>query len=467
MRVARCDSKCDGYSPIDECMENCLITNYTKPGYCPEENSMSPFEAACLVACSSDSQCSDLSKCCINDCGITCMKPTGLDERTDLPPIPDNIEIRREKSNMISLSWGIKTSKDMIIKSTKAKKDWMYDEQSSIRYLVEERHVLGPRYLESRLSSWFVRHLSSKPHTSIRSGLKTGHWYQFRVAAVNEYGSKGYSPPSIPFKTAEPKSPREPRNLSLSGARVHSDDGKLRILLKWKQPPSDVPIMFYKLYWSRLIRGPTNDSILVNHRSVPKDKNCYEIKNLEIGCQYFLQVQAVSLYGGRKLASKKASKVFNSTDYAKYVDVAGQTGRCDKHDAGLRVKRLICQCESEIEARLAWPVDNLAGSYNISWRQDKSSTLQNLVAKTYITQKTHYNIKGLRKNCTYVVNVQSIANDIQQIKSKNWPHYRTLEIEFITKNCQQRQNNNNQNEIETFKCKRRKARIKKINNDFV
>lgn len=120
----------------------------------------------------------------------------------DLPPVPDNIEIRREKSNMISLSWGIKTSKDMIIKSTKAKKDWMYDEQSSIRYLVEERHVLGPRYLESRLSSWFVRHLSSKPHTSIRSGLKTGHWYQFRVAAVNEYGSKGYSPPSIPFKTA-------------------------------------------------------------------------------------------------------------------------------------------------------------------------------------------------------------------------------------------------------------------------
>lgn len=73
------------------------------------------------------------------------------------------------------------------------------------------------------------------------------------------------------------------------------------------------------------------------------------------------------------------------------MDVAGQTGRCDKHDAGLRVKHLICQCGSEIEARLAWPVDNLAGSYNISWRQDckyfnKSSTLQNLVAKSYITQ---------------------------------------------------------------------------------
>lgn len=49
-----------------------------------------------------------------------------------------------------------------------------------------------------------------------------------------------------------------------------------------------------------------------------QDKVCYEVKNLELGCQYFLQVQAVAIYGGRRLASRKASKVFNSTDYEKY-----------------------------------------------------------------------------------------------------------------------------------------------------
>ena len=148
----------------------------------------------------------------------------------------------------------------------------------------------------------------------------------------------------------EPRNPREPRNLSLSGAKIQSD-GKLRILLRWRPPPSDIPIMFYKLFWSRLIHGPANDSILVSHRTVSKvstnfntkfysfikpnckkkkkniasreilwaqDKACYEVRNLELGCQYFLQVQAVAVYGGRRLASRKASKVFNSTDYEKY-----------------------------------------------------------------------------------------------------------------------------------------------------
>lgn len=57
------------------------MSNYTKPGYCPERTSMTPFEAACLIACVDDSRCPDLAKCCSHDCGITCMHPVGLDNR--------------------------------------------------------------------------------------------------------------------------------------------------------------------------------------------------------------------------------------------------------------------------------------------------------------------------------------------------------------------------------------------------
>ncbi|KAG8034012.1 hypothetical protein G9C98_008493 [Cotesia typhae] len=249
MRVARCYSKCDRYPSINQCMETCLSENFTKPGKCPEENSMSPFEAVCLIACANDSQCTDLGKY--------------------LPPIPEKIIIRREKSNMVTLDW--------------KPKDLVPRRDEGVCYLVEERHVLGPRYSESRLTSWGVLHLGSKPSPSIKAGLKTGHWYQFRVAAVNEKGSRGYSVPSKPFKTAviqnamfllgrikEPRNPREPRNLSLSGARVQPFDGKLRILLRWRQPPSDVPVMFYKLFWSQLIVGPTNESVIISHRSISK-----------------------------------------------------------------------------------------------------------------------------------------------------------------------------------------------------
>lgn len=67
---------------------------------------------------------------------------------------------------------------------------------------------------------------------------------------------------------SEPRNPKEPQNLTLSNARLI--DGKLRITLRWIKPASDVPITFYKVFWSRLVHGPTNDSILVYHKTILK-----------------------------------------------------------------------------------------------------------------------------------------------------------------------------------------------------
>ena len=110
---------------------------------------------------------------------------------SDLPVIPRNVQIRQQKNNLFFLTW-YNSKAQRIDESTGIK---------GVRYLVEERHLLGPRYLESRSSPWIVRHVSSKSHATIRERLKTGHWYQFRVAAINANGSRGYSEPSKPFKT--------------------------------------------------------------------------------------------------------------------------------------------------------------------------------------------------------------------------------------------------------------------------
>lgn len=111
---------------------------------------------------------------------------------SDLPAIPENIQIRQQKNNFVLLTWH-NSKGQHVNESTSGNKD--------IRYLVEERHLLGPRYLESRLSPWTIRHISTKSHATIRERLKTGHWYQFRVAAINANGSRGYSESSRPFKT--------------------------------------------------------------------------------------------------------------------------------------------------------------------------------------------------------------------------------------------------------------------------
>ncbi|XP_011881998.1 PREDICTED: anosmin-1 isoform X1 [Vollenhovia emeryi] len=444
IRVARCDARCGEDHP-DECVENCLASNYTKPGYCPEKMSMTPFEAACLIACVDDSRCPDLAKCCSHDCGITCMHPIGLDSRNDLPPVPENLQIQQQRRNLIFLTW--RNSK------------WggsnvsVNDYDGDVRYLVEERHLVGPRYMESRLSSWAVCHVSTKPHATLRGRLKTGHWYQFRVAAVNGNGSRGYSLPSRPFKTKEPRNPKEPQNLTLSNARLVG--GKLRINLRWIKPVSDVPISFYKVFWSRFIHGPTNDSILVYHKTILKDKTCYELKNLEPKCQYFLQVQAVAMYGGRRLTSRKASKVFNSTDYMAYADVGRRSRRCERTQAGLHVRRMNCHC-GEVKARLVWPASGDASMYNVTWQEEscsrkKSPERRRKSVAWKVVQTLHYDLRQLRNDCMYSANVRNILKNGESVGHGN-------SIEFFATGCQDDQKRRKYSRGKITRCKTKSSR---------
>ncbi|XP_076647562.1 anosmin-1 Kallmann syndrome 1 isoform X1 [Halictus rubicundus] len=443
IRVTRCDARC-GRNYTDECMENCLDSNYTKPGYCPDQASLSPFEAACLIACVDDSRCPDLAKCCKHDCGVTCVNPIGLDNRTDLPEVPENLQIRQQKSNLVILTWRESETSD-----------------NDVRYLVEERHLLGPRYLESRLSSWTVRHVSTKSHATLRARLKTGHWYQFRVAAINGNGSRGYSQPSRPFKTKEPRSPKEPQNLTLSGARLIG--GKLCVMLRWGKPASDVPITFYKVFWSRLVHGPTNNSLLVYHRTILKDKTCYELKDLELNYQYFLQVQAVALYGGRRLVSRKSSKVFNSTDYMAYADRERRSRRCEPNQTSLQLRRMICQC-GEVRARLVWPMHQQAKAYNVSWREESCPSahekhLQQKQTFWKVVQTTHLDVH-LRRECMYSVNVRNVVdneNDNENDKDHG------VSIEFVASGCQNEydQKGKKHSRGKTVQCKSKSSRKKR------
>ncbi|KYM99045.1 Anosmin-1 [Cyphomyrmex costatus] len=484
IRVARCDARCGENYP-DECVENCLASNYTKPGYCPERMSMTPFEAACLIACIDDSRCPDLAKCCSHDCGITCMHPIGLDSRNDLPAIPENLQIQQQKRNLVLLTWRNSRSGISNMSANFSDRD--------VRYLVEERHLVGPRYIESRLSSWTVCHVSMKPHATLRGRLKTGHWYQFRVAAVNGNGSRGYSQLSRPFKTKvsnesgsliyfyinflpssrscqtglvkkkriinimnEPRNPKEPQNLTLSNARLVG--GKLRINLRWIKPASDVPISFYKVFWSRFIHGPTNDSILVYHKTILKDKTCYELKNLELKCQYFLQVQAVAMYGGRRLTSRKASKVFNSTDYMAYADVGRRSRRCERTQAGLHVRRMNCHC-GEVKARLVWPTSSDTSMYNVTWQEEscsrkKSPEHRRKSTSWKVIQTSHYDLRQLRNDCMYSANVQNILKNGENIGHGT-------SIEFFATGCRDDQKRRKYLRRKTLRCKTKSSRSTK------
>lgn len=48
--------------------------------------------------------------------------------------------------------------------------------------------------------------------------------------------------------------------------------GTITVKLEWKEPNSDLPIIRYKVFWSRRVKGLGGelDSVLVNHQTVPK-----------------------------------------------------------------------------------------------------------------------------------------------------------------------------------------------------
>lgn len=48
------------------------------------------------------------------------------------------------------------------------------------------------------------------------------------------------------------------------------------IRLEWREPRSDLPVLRYKVFWSRRVRGLSGelDSVLVNHQTVPKVECC-------------------------------------------------------------------------------------------------------------------------------------------------------------------------------------------------
>jgi hypothetical protein len=88
----------------------------------------------------------------------------------------------------------------------------------------------------------------TKDYTILKHLLSPGRYYEFRVAAVDRHGSRGFSPASAPpFKLSrQPRAPGRPRNLHVGTKRL---DARGRVLqtIHWAQPNSDLPIMHYQV----------------------------------------------------------------------------------------------------------------------------------------------------------------------------------------------------------------------------
>ncbi|XP_022825826.1 anosmin-1-like [Spodoptera litura] len=397
----RCDLKCIDLEKEDKhiCKAQCRL-NENKPGTCPISDSPK-WEAACVEACNADSQCDGTQRCCRHSCGSTCSEPTDLLTIPGLPALP-TIEEPKEKKRSVVIRWS-----DGVGDAARAV-------PGPVFYVLEEQHHLGPKYEEMRLGEWNLLLRTNKTKVSLRNALKPGRWYRFRVAAVSSSGTRGFSAPSSPFTPRRgPRPPPSPKKLKVRPVR--ENNGTVTVRLEWKEPHSDLPVLRYKVFWSRRVKGLGGelDSVLVNHQTVPKDQNYIEIKDLQPNSMYFLQVQTISQFGLGKLRSDKASIFYNTTSTGRFESPPEPLQKRDsKKIRGLSLHKIVWY-NGKIKARIAWQpllsVYEQPGRYYVHWKAIKCHNPKKIHREglTAITEDTTFELYELNYRCIYKVNVNS------------------------------------------------------------
>ncbi|XP_044258305.1 anosmin-1 isoform X2 [Tribolium madens] len=396
------------YIPINsstytQCVKSCLAAPFNKPGRCPQNGKiLSPFDAVCLTTCTQDNQCPNLKKCCRHSCGVTCQHPEELLSAVGIPPIPQDIKLTEGlRKRTVHIEWN---------------PGLQYGENSEVvLYLLEERHHTGRNFIEEHLSEWSQCGQTNKTSHILRNVVKPGRWYQFRVAAVNENGTKGFSDNSPTFSvSARPRAPRAPQNMTVSSLWSDSN-GTLIGELCWAPPLSDLPIQKYKVFWSRRLHGDKAlNSVLVNQRVVPKEQTRFLLQNLQPNSLYFLQIQALAQYGKSRLKGEKSGLVLNTTNYMNVTHSLVSTKSPIRNKIqDLQVLKIYWS-QNSLKAKIIWKPGKDSSKYAVSlwaWPCHKNSKSRNHFKLAVTTKMSHYVLTNLEFEYRYRVSVRSISEE--------------------------------------------------------
>lgn len=129
---------------------------------------------------------------------------------------------------------------------------------------------------------------------------------------------------------ADPKPPKPPNDLKII-AKQYDGRGYLSVKLMWCPSKSNLPVEKYKIFWSRYVNSKEGsiDTDIVYVKDVSGDQaalnlvslcrfssaqtNQVELKKLLPNASYYIQVQAMSISGSRRLKSDKKAMLYNTT----------------------------------------------------------------------------------------------------------------------------------------------------------
>uniref|UniRef100_A0A1I7VSA7 WAP-type 'four-disulfide core n=1 Tax=Loa loa TaxID=7209 RepID=A0A1I7VSA7_LOALO len=190
----------------------------------------------CTALCHLDGDCPEAKKCCVEGCSRQCLKPRGRD--LNLLPIPTSISVQERKRK-----------RSVIVRWVMQQMSRAQTNSNANLYVVQWRWSLHKD--GTSISDWQTIVTRNKMYAILKHLLAPGRYYMFRVAAVNTYGSMGFSKSSQPFKLSkEPQAPGQPLDLTLDNSEIDEHNfWKQRI--RWTPPISELPIKNYILSWQK------------------------------------------------------------------------------------------------------------------------------------------------------------------------------------------------------------------------
>uniref|UniRef100_A0A7N6B1S1 Anosmin 1 n=1 Tax=Anabas testudineus TaxID=64144 RepID=A0A7N6B1S1_ANATE len=302
LKENQCQDLCEPLFPKKhyECLTSCEFLKSVegvKQGDCPAPEKASGFAAACVESCEEDGECSAVKKCCSNGCGHTCQLPKNPYKGVPLKPRKELVFLE-QPSGQLEIRWSSKFNISV----------------EPVLYVVQRRWNYGIHPSEDDATEWQTVVQTAEERVQL-ADIRASRWYQFRVAAVNVHGTRGFTAPSKHFRSSrDPSSPPRPTSLRITNL-ILGDEGLVTARLNWTLPEEpDIPIHHYKVFWSWTV--PTK-SMMLSKKKRRKTTNgaqtWVDLEGLQQNNSYTVELQAVTYWGQVRLKSSKASLHFSTT----------------------------------------------------------------------------------------------------------------------------------------------------------
>ncbi|XP_062861803.1 anosmin-1 [Trichomycterus rosablanca] len=417
LRENKCQDLCKTLYPNKhaECSVSCeffLSADTVKQGTCPAPDRASGFAAACVNSCESDAHCSLNNKCCSNGCGRTCQTPRNVYKGVPLKPRSDLMFVEFPP-RQLEIRWSSKFNISL----------------EPVVYVVQQRWNYGIHPSEDDATPWQDVAQVTEERVQL-VGIRPGRWYQFRVAAVNIHGTRGFTAPSKHFRSStDPSPPPRPSGLKVSNMTT-DPDGLVTARLDWTLPEEpDVPVHHYKIIWSW--NGPARSVPTLQkkrRKSVEGVRNWVDLEGLMVNSTYTVELQAISYWGQTRLKSSKTSLQFNTTHpnlmrFRKKEEVSVP----EKKPNSLVEVGTPYYLDGRLHVHVTWTeAKDMASRYYVQWSPEHCNHNQTKTPEKSTTQEKHINLAVLLFSCRYRLMVH-------QVKAKK--HSEVGTTTFITPSC--------------------------------